>query len=495
MTEIAGELARVSVAFEQPTLSLLHQRNAAVTVAMFRVCFSAEAPALPTNRVHAMVQANLDDLRAQGIDVLPNTTGRDLCQRWRQRDWLKRTTGDDGGEMYELTSAAQDALKVVASLTRERAALSEHRVATIVDAARKFNAEANPSRAARADILNDQIAELTRERDRLLAGGDMAPVTPEFMLDGYLDLLNLVSALPGDFARVQESFTRVRADILAAFREEDSHAGQVVDVYLRRVDALTTQTPEGRAFQGAFALLRDDALLAQLREDLTALLDHPLAPEILNDADRRELRGTVAMIRRGLDAVIGQRTRVARTLREHIQTHNAAHDRELDATLRQLEVELATWMATSGRRARVPMSLLPEQVEVEHLRTRLHDPGEDTPPPPLRDVSDERPEELSVEELRAQGGPSVQAWRALLGAELPDTEGAHEVFNAADPAMRRPVEVLGLLHLATNGEMVQVGDGVEHYQAVRTDGTTRTLAAAHLVAAPPHDGLDEEDPT
>ena len=61
----------------------------------------------------------------------------------------------------------------------------------------------------------------------------------------------------------------------------------MIDAYLARADALMTATPEGRAFEGAFALLRDDAMVAQLREDLTALLDHPLADGLLAEADRR----------------------------------------------------------------------------------------------------------------------------------------------------------------------------------------------------------------
>lgn len=497
MTDIAGELARVGVAFDQPTLSLLHQRQAALTVAIFRVCFSHDTPAIPTNRLHAMVDAQMEELRSEGVVDTPAATGRDLCQRWRQRDWLRRTFDEGGGEVYELTSSAQDALKVVASLTRERASLSEHRIATILDAARKFNAEANPSRQARADILNAQIADLSRERDRLLSGGEITPVTAEFMLDGYLDLLNLVSALPGDFSRVQESFVRVRSQILQAFNEEHSHAGDVVDEYLRRVETLTTQTPEGRAFQGAFTLLRDDELLLQLRQDLGALLDHPLAGDILNDADRRELRGTVAMIRRGLDAVIAQRTRVARTLREHLQTRNVARDRELDATLRQLDAELAKWLAGTGPRTQVPLDLLPEQVEVSHLRTRFHNPDENTAPPPLQDVSEHRPAEMTLEELRAQGGPSLALWLrvladALTGPYAPASASA--LFNAAGDELRRPVEVLGLLHLATNrADLTRDETTDEVYLTVRPDGTTRSLLAPRLVTSAPAASAGDPD--
>ncbi len=56
---------------------------------------------------------------------------------------------------------------------RERTTLSEHRIATILEQARRFNRAANPDRAARVSILDSEIARLTEERDRLNAGGEM----------------------------------------------------------------------------------------------------------------------------------------------------------------------------------------------------------------------------------------------------------------------------------------------------------------------------------
>src|SRR6185312_14294003 len=104
-----------------------------------------------------------------------------------------------------------------------------------------------------------------------------------------------------------------------------------------------------------------------LREDMGALLDHPLADGILADADRAELRGTVRLVRDGLDRVLSQRSRVTSTLKEYIVSHDGARDRELEQTLRQVESELATWMAGSGPRATVALPLLPARVDVDHL--------------------------------------------------------------------------------------------------------------------------------
>src|SRR3546814_6994551 len=77
----------------------------------------------------------------------------------------------------------------------------------------------------------------------------------------------------------------------------------------------------------------------------------PLSDRILADAERSELRGTVRLVRDGLDRVLAQRRRVTATLKEYIVSHDVARDRELEQTLRQVESELMTWMATTGPRA------------------------------------------------------------------------------------------------------------------------------------------------
>ncbi len=484
MSDIAGELARVRTAFDTPTLTLLHRRRAPVVTAIFRSAFTRDQPTVPAARLHEQVDTYLDQLRLEGHPELPTGSGRDLCLRWMRDQWLVRSIEDDGAEVYALTSHAQDALSLVTNLTRERVSLSEHRIATIVSYVRRFNAEANPDRAERVRILDAEIARLAAERGRLLDGEPLDEVSPDYMLEGFGELLQLIAALPGDFARVEEAFVALRGHILASFQAEGLHAGDVIDEYLHRADTLMTATPEGRAFEGAFALLRDDELLLQLKEDLTALLLHPQAEDILNDGDRRDLRGTVALINRGIHSVLAQRNRVTATLRDYIVTHDVARDRELDATLRRIDAELGVWMRTAGPRRTVPLDLLPRDVDVTHLRERFYAPDDDATPPPLADVSDHRPDDISLADLLAWGGPQLDALRSALAAL--DEPGAvatlGELFATLDPTLRRPVEIFGLMQLAHNSTSLTPAGGVESYPAVRPDGTTRRLTAPRVVA-------------
>jgi hypothetical protein len=392
VSEIVGELARVVDAFDKPTLRLLDRLYSPLVLAVFRLSFSRELRSVPAERLHTQVDTYLEELAASGETRLPpNATGRSLCLQWMKDQWLFRTIGDNGAEEYTLTSHALEALGLVATLSRERTLISESRINTILAAVRRVATEANPNREARIESLDTQVAQLTAERERLAGGGELATASDDQMVDSYADILALIGQLPSDFKRVEESVLAMHRQIIADFRAEDRPIADVLTEYLRKTDELTSLTAEGRAFEGAFTLLRDDALLLDLRRDLQTILDHPFAVA-LTPAEQRDFRGAVAILRRGIDDVLTQRTRLSATLRDHIVNHNSVRDRELDATLRAINVQLAGWMRTAGARAAVGVPLMPEQVDMAHLRERFYDPANDVPPAPLEDVSDQAPE-------------------------------------------------------------------------------------------------------
>jgi hypothetical protein len=343
--------------------------------------------------------------------------------------------------------------------------------------------EANPDRQARIERLDVQIMQLTSERDRLVNGGDLATATDDRMLDGYANLVDLIGQLPSDFKRVEESVLDMHRQIISDFRNEDRPISEVIDDYLHKTDELTNLTPEGRAFEGAFMLLRDEGLLLELRNDLETILDHPFSAA-LTVAEHRDFRGAVTAIRRGIDDVLAQRSRLTTTLRDHIVNHDVVRERELDATLRRINRHLEIWMRTAGPRSTVPIPMITPPLSIEHLREQFWNPANDLPPPPLEDVSDSAPPPPSIDDIRTQGGPSLPRLRASLIAaiEAGDADTIGSLFNTLPADLRRPVEILGLLHLtadldrdtATTEGSTDHGDvPLEAFDAIRPDGSGR----------------------
>ena len=496
MTDIANELARVREAFDKPTLRLLDRKWAPFVLAVFKMSFSRDRRSVQADRLHTQVDAYLADLRSIGSEV-PGKNGRALCVQWMNDQWLYRETGEDDEEQYSLTSHALEALLLVDGLSRDRALISESRLTTIVDTVRHRATQANPDRDERIRRLDQEIAEKVAERERLAAGGVIAAASNEQMHEGYANLIDLITQLPSDFKRVEESVAGMHRQIVNDFRAEERPISEVLDEYLAKTDTLMSSTAEGRAFEGAFVLLRNDALLAELKNDLETILLHPFSHE-LSPADRRSFMGTVSLIRKGIDDVLTQRNGLTTTLREHIVNHDVVKDRELERLLREINKELAVWMRTAGPRSVVTAELMPGTLELEHLRERFYDPGAHTAPPPLEDVSDYAPPPPSLDDMRTQGGPLLEELRDAVVTAFTSGDAASvgAAFNGLPTGMRRPVEILGLLQIITQVDGVHTRPGRtdaaadadaerpdapgESFDTVRPDGSRLTFTVPRI---------------
>lgn len=484
MSDIAGELARVREAFDKPTLRLLDRKWAPFVLAVFKSSFSRDRRSVAAESLHTQVDAYLADLRARGENT-PQRNGRALCVEWMNDQWLYRETGDDGEEQYSLTSHALEAISLVDSLSRDRALISESRLTMIVDTVRHRAIEANPDRDERVRRLDLQIAELASERDRVLGGGEITTASEEQMLEGYANLVDLIAQLPSDFKRVEESVAAMHRQIITDFRNEERPVSEVLDEYLAKTDTLMSATAEGRAFEGAFVLLRNDELLEHLKRDLEAILEHPFAAT-LTATERRSFLATVGMIRKGIDDVLTQRNGLTTTLRDHIVNHDIVKDRELERLLRDLNKELATWMQTAGPRSSVTVELMPATLNIHHLREKLNDPASFLPPPPLVDVSTDAPPPPTLDDIKKQGGPQLHELRDALVAALSsgDAVSVGDAFNELDDELRRPVEILGLLQIATQVDAVVRATDSETFETVRPDGSVRTFTVPRMTLDP-----------
>ncbi|OIQ85797.1 hypothetical protein GALL_323460 [mine drainage metagenome] len=477
---VVGDFRTVAVAFDRPTMRLLDSKWAPLRVAIFKSVFSRERRSVQAEQLHVQVEVFLSEFATAGVDIPPNATGRSLCQQFMKEQWLYRANGAEGEE-YSLTSHALEALDLIDSMTRTRALISESRLNTILDTVRRVALEASPDATARVARLNAQILELVAERDRLTSGADTTASSDDRMLEMYLDLHDLIRQLPSDFIRVRESMQAMHRKILKDFRDDDRSIGQVIDEYLARSDDLIRSTAEGRAFDGAFVLLRDEGLLSALRDDLKVVLNHSFA-QALTPAEQREFLATVGIIRQGTEDILSQRRKVSSTLRDHIVNHDVTRERELDQVLRAINKELHIWMGYARPRALVPIELMPGALNIGHARERFHDPASAEPPPPLDDVAEHAPEALSLEDIRKQGGPSLEELRQSLVAAFAsgNTASIGAMFNALPAELRRPVEILGLLHLATQADAIDQRRELEPFDAIRPDGTRRTFFTPSL---------------
>jgi hypothetical protein len=471
-TGIEGDVARVEAALNTPTLKLLDRKSAGVAIPLFAALFPDDAQPIPVEQFHTRIDALLDELHAAGYTV-PSAGGKSLAMQWVRERWLYRDPGR-GQETYQLTGDARQALDYVTRATRTQLNVSLSRIETMRRVVSEAALVANPDREERKRRLAEEISRLQAEYDRLDSGGELPESSEAGLSEQFANVLRELDGLPSDFRRVEEAVREMHRGITKRFREEERPVGEVVDDYLEQSANLLTATPEGRAFAGALELLRKRDWLTRLRADLDTILAHPGAGTLLPD-EQRQLRTTVDVIRRGISDVLGQRQRLTATLREHIENYDHIRNRELDAVLRDIDREMHTWMQSARARHHVDIELIPPGLDMAAVRFKTYDPDNERAPEPLEDVSHEAPAALSLDDIRKQGGPSLDQLRQRIEEKLTtgDLESAGGLFNSLPDDLRRPVEILGLLQLFSRMG-AQIDPALrEAVSAVRPDGSTR----------------------
>ncbi len=476
ITRAEGAYLGAVRAFQNPMLDLLHKKHAPLVVSLLSVTFTAERPTVPVADAHTEIGDALDQLRAAGHEEsLPTGTARDLCRQWADAGWLIRQVLDDDVEVYRLSAHAVGALEVAGRAGGARARVSQSRVRTLLDAVEQLAQDADPDVMVRMARLDGQIARLQAELDRVQRTGTVDEVDDEELLEEAENVLHLVRELPADFARVAESIKAMQRDVVTALRQDERPTGDVLREYLERGEHVMESTSEGRAFAGALRLIGDPQRLDELANQLDVVLRHRFTRRLAVQ-QRTELREIVRRIEQGLDQVFTAQREASYVITAQVRNHDPLRDRQVDVLLRDVMAGMQSWLPDTRRFQSVDPLLRPPVAEVEHLRQTAGDLRPPEAPAPLPDWDDDDVD-ASGDDARAWGGPHYSELATHL-AQFAD--GADEVdvaaaFAAAPDALRRPVDLLGVLEIAHARGMTET-DRVAFVDAVRPDGTRRRLA-------------------
>lgn len=483
MSDVLLEFGRVEEARSNAALQLVTYKWASLAIAVFRTSFGDQQRTVPSERLQLRVDSFIEDLSDRGFQV-PDQDGKSLCREWTNRQWLRRLALDDG-TVYELTSSAFQAMRVIDSLGSQTTMLSESRLTMIIDAMRRAATAADPDRASRVAALQEQVDLMTRERDELLAGAEVRVASNEQMLMQYRDISDLLAQLPGDFRRVEESIADIRQAMVQGFREDLRPRGEVLGEYLEASEHLMQKTEAGRAFMTASEMLRDEKVLDDFRADAQTILRHPFAaPDLMTQRERRVLSSADQVLRDGLSVVQEQQHQASRSLTEYLESHDAGVDRELVQVLAALDRAIGAWMVDARVRAAVPMPWMPAALDIDHLPSRWPTAGGVCSLEALAPIDSMTAPIADVDDWRRSGGPRTEVLipkveQLLRSGAASSVAGAFGQLSAED---RRPVELWGLAQWALDEDLWAPAavKGSESVTAIRPNGVERQLLFPHV---------------
>nr|WP_317696408.1 DUF3375 family protein [Aeromicrobium sp. REDSEA-S32_B7] len=294
MSALSKALAYRRLVDEHAALRLLRADLAPVIAGILAERLGAPGMRMPTEELHAAVEADLEELR---LHEELKQNARAYCDDWRNAGFLvRRTDRDSRGETYELSAAAHLALRMFSQLETPRTTITESRLVGLAAAIRQLARDTDPDGTRRLEVLlteRDRIdAEITAVR-----GGEVTTLDDRRAAERLADILLQAEHLPGDFAGVRARFESLNQDLRASILDADERHGSVLDDVFRGVD-LIEASDEGRTFTAFAALIRDPERSAALDTDLAALLERDFARAI-DPGARRALRTLVRDLKHG----------------------------------------------------------------------------------------------------------------------------------------------------------------------------------------------------
>ncbi|MDQ0733071.1 DUF3375 domain-containing protein [Arthrobacter sp. B1I2] len=446
MTVLRAALTASRLLSEDPAWRLLRTNNAAIAVAVLSKHLGGEQRRLAAPALFEHVEEDLEELRGNGFD-LPQTA-QAYCTAWRNDGVLIRRTAEGSREeTFELSLGALQAIRFVAELSQPRQAVTESRLATILDRVRVLARETDPDSTSRLRALHEERARIDGQIERA-AGGDIDVLSAEQAAERLRDVLSLIEEIPSDFARVRSELEQLNRDLRERLIEQDGPRGSVLDDIFRGVDLLA-ESEAGRSFSGFYALLLDPEQGRDFEDSIDTIMDRQFTSR-LSASQVRTLRRILPTLQDHSSEIHAVMTAFSRSLRRFVQSQELEQDRLINQRLRSALRQALETSQSVKPYAKTELSLDLTSVPLNSVAAlNLHNPADFEA---AGEIIEHDAETVDIEELRALARASEIDMIELTGninAVLSRQSSATIADVLADrPATQGVASVVGLLVLA-----------------------------------------------
>lgn len=281
--------------------------------------------ALPASVLHERLTTELAELRAQGRDL--QGSAAQYVGQWLREGWLERRFPEGAlEEEFELSAAAQQALRVVAGLQTSRAVATESRLSLVMDELAKLSRDTDTDPTSRLQVLQEERRRLDAQI-AAVAAGDVPVLEDARAAERLREIVALAQELTEDFRRVRDDFARLYREFRERILQGEGHRGAVLEDLFAGVDVIAESGP-GRTFAAFWKLLNDPEQSALLEASVDALAARPFVQVVGRD-ERRFLRGLTRTLLERAGSVNNTQTGFARSLRSFVQSREYQEHRRL----------------------------------------------------------------------------------------------------------------------------------------------------------------------
>jgi len=267
-----------------PTLTLLKAYSRDWVLPLFAEHLEQVDGSVSAEWFHERVSDALGQVREE-LDWHGDRSPGEHCRRWIDSGWLE-TEVADGRTRYRLSPHSLRALRFVREITDGDHSVSGARLGSIAHAVRRLADMASPDRQAQARRIDEEIEQLTRRREDILAGRARL-ATAEQMQEQLREILGMTRSLPADFRQLR-SMVEQRHKAIARHALAETPKAELVEEYLHDNDLLS-RTAEGVAYRGFARMLSSSEEAETIRRDVDQVLAGSFARDHMSPAQREIL--------------------------------------------------------------------------------------------------------------------------------------------------------------------------------------------------------------
>ncbi len=339
---------------------LLLADHAPMIVSFFHRCFiESNVRAMAEGELVSRLEDHLAGIReVHGEDTYPRSALAYL-KDWAEdrRAWVRRYYVADSDEAhYDLTPAAEGAIRWLAGLEQPRFVGAESRLLTVFDLLQQIVRGTETDPAARIAELEGRRGAIDAEIERIRAG-ELSLMDDTRLKERFLQMADTARALLADFRQVEHNFRQLDRQVRERITWFDGGKGEVLEEVFGEQDAIS-DSDQGRSFRAFWDFLMSPAR----QEELSALLERIFELEAVIDLkpDRRLKRLHYDWLEAG---EVTQRTvaRLSEQLRRFLDDQAWLENRRIMELIRNLERKAVAARAEPPRQLGMALDLpIPE---------------------------------------------------------------------------------------------------------------------------------------
>lgn len=265
--------------------TLLASDNAPETLAYLQLLLYGEDRSLPMSLFDSRLKLLLDQMTDETVD---DAMVRAKANAWVNAGFLAVHYPDYEQEpVIELTAAAHEAIRFIASQDAYRVSPTESRLELVIHAIRKLVSDTDRNAADRIARLEEDKVRIDEKIEQIRAGRITSASEVEIKAQIY-DLLQMLDNLNGDFYRVRDRFRSLSSDLHRDIMRNSGTAGDILNEFFTGYDRIA-DSDEGRTFRAFYALISSAEAMAQIDEAVEVLQDRDFWMRAMNDGDRRSI--------------------------------------------------------------------------------------------------------------------------------------------------------------------------------------------------------------